>query len=223
MKTDLEIQRDMIEELKWEPFIGSSDIDVSVINGVVILSGTVDQYSKKKAAEEAVNRVKGVRALAEDIVVKFDPQYTKTDTEIAEAILDAFKWNSIVPEDKIKVKVEHGWVTLSGEVEWTHEKKAVKRVVENLVGVRGICNLITIKPLKNTGFVNVKSEIEKALRRNATIDSNSIFVENVGNKIILKGTVRSFVEKRKVEHIVWNALGVSIVVNNLDVRVPITN
>lgn len=223
MKTDLEIQRDMIEELKWEPFIGSSDIDVSVINGVVILSGTVDQYSKKKAAEEAVNRVKGVRALAEDIVVKFDPQYTKTDTEIAEAILDAFKWNSIVPEDKIKVKVEHGWVTLSGEVEWTHEKKAVKRVVENLVGVRGICNLITIKPVKNTGFVNVKSEIEKALRRNATIDSNSIFVENVGNKIILKGTVRSFVEKRKVEHIVWNALGVSIVVNNLDVRIPVAN
>lgn len=223
MKTDLEIQHDMIEELKWEPLIGTSDIDVSVINGVVILSGTVDQYSKKKAAEEAVKRVQGVRALAEDIAVKFDPQHTKTDSEIAEAILDAFKWNSIVPEDKIKVKVEHGWVTLSGEVEWTHEKKAMKRVVENLIGVKGICNLITIKPVQNTGLINVKKEIEKAFRRNATIDSDSIFVENIGNKIILKGTVRSFSEKRKVEHIVWNALGVSIVVNNLDVKIPQTS
>jgi osmotically-inducible protein OsmY len=220
MKTDLEIQNDVIDELKWETYLKASDIGVSVKNGIVTLSGMVDLYSKKRAAEQAAYRVDGVQAVAEDIIVKFGPTFKKTDSEIAEAVINAMKWHSIIPEDKIKIKVEDGWVTVTGDVEWTYEKNAVKYAIENLSGVKGINNMIAIKPKMNVNTATVKQKIEEAFRRNATIDSDNIFVENKGNKIVLKGIVRSYAEKNDAEHASWNAPGVTEVENKLEVVVP---
>lgn len=220
MKTDLEIQNDVIDELKWETYIKSSDIGVSVKNGIVTLTGTVDLYSKKKAAENAAYRVDGVKAVAENIVVKLGPSFKKTDTEIAEAVLNALKWHSIIPEGKIKIKVEDGWVTASGEVDWMYEKNAVKSAVENLLGVKGVSNLITVKPKMNVDNSNIKQKISEAFRRNATIDANNILIENSGNKIILTGVVRSYAEKKDAEHAALNAPGVTEVENKIEVIVP---
>lgn len=219
MKTDLEIQKNVMEELKWDSYIKASDIGVAVTNGIVTLTGYVDNFSKKKAAENAALRVAGVKAVAEEIKVKLGDSFQKTDTEIAQAVLNALKWHSSIPDDKIKVKVENGWVTLDGEVNWLYEKDAVKHAVENLLGVKGVSNLITISSKVNTS--DVKSKILAAFHRSASIDSDNIFVENIGNKVVLKGTVRSYAEKQDAEHAAWNATGVSIVENKLEVNVPV--
>ena len=221
MKTDLEIQKDVIDELKWESYIKSSDIGVAVSNGVVTLSGTVDLFSKKKSIENAAYRVAGVRAVAEDIKVQFGPTFVKSDTEIAQAVLNGLKWHSIIPQDKIKIKVEDGWVTTTGEVEWMYEKNAVKNAIENIIGVKGVSNLITLKLRDRVDTSDVKRKIEDSFKRNATIDADNIFIESINNKVVLKGTVRSYAEKRDAEHAAWNARGVTIVENNLEVRVPV--
>ena len=132
MKSDNQIQKDVMDELKWEPYLNASDIGVSVKNGIVTLSGQVDTYSKKIAAEKAPKRVAGVKAVAEDIQVGVSPVYSKTDTEIAQAVLNALKWHSAVQEEKIKIKVENGNVKLEGEVEWEYQRNNVKTAIENL-------------------------------------------------------------------------------------------
>ena len=218
MKTDLELQHDVMEELKWEPFLKSSEIGVAVNEGVVTLSGCVDNYGKKKSAENAALRVAGVKAVAEDIVVKLGTSDQKSDTEVAQAVLNALKWHSAVQEDKIKVKVDNGWVTFDGEVDWTFQKDAVRLMVENLVGVKGISNLITLSP--KVSVRDVKKEINAAFHRSATIDSNNIIIENIGNKVTLRGTVRSYAEKQDAERAVWSAPGVTTIDNRLEVNVP---
>lgn len=218
MKTDLELQHDVMEELKWEPFLKSSEIGVAVNEGVVTLSGCVDNYGKKKSAENAALRVAGVKAVAEDIVVKLGTSDQKSDTEVAQAVLNALKWHSAVQEDKIKVKVDNGWVTLDGEVDLTFQKDAVRLMVENLVGVKGISNLITLSP--KVSVRDVKKEINAAFHRSATIDSNNIIIENIGNKVTLRGTVRSYAEKQDAERAVWSAPGVTTIDNRLEVNVP---
>lgn len=218
MRTDLELQKDVIEELKWESSIKASDIGVSVSNGVVTLSGYVDSFTKKKAAEKAALRVAGVTAVAEDIVVRLGASDKKSDTEIAQAVLTAIRWNNIIDENKIKVKVESGWVTLEGEVEWSFEKNAIEHSIENLIGVRGVSNLITISTkLKTT---DIKQKITAAFHRSATLDANNIIVESVGNTIILRGVVRSYAEKQDALRVAWNAPGVTKVDNKLIVDVP---
>ena len=218
MRTDLELQKDVIEELKWESSIKPSDIGVSVTNGVVTLTGYVDSFTKKKAAEKAALRVAGVNAVAEDIVVRLGASDKKNDSDVAQAILTAIRWNNIINEDKIKVKVESGWVTLEGEVDWSFEKNAIEHSIENLVGVRGISNLITISSkLKTT---DIKQKITAAFHRSATLDANNIIVESVGNTIILRGVVRSYAEKQDALRVAWNAPGVTKVDNKLIVDVP---
>jgi len=218
MRTDLELQKDVIEELKWESSIKASDIGVSVTNGVVTLTGYVDSFTKKKAAENAALRVAGVTAVAEDIVVRLGASDKKTDTEVAQAIITAIRWNNIIDENKIKVKVESGWVTLEGEVNWSFEKNAIEHSIENLVGVRGISNLITISSkLKTT---DIKQKITAAFHRSATLDANNIIVDSVGNTVILRGVVRSYAEKQDALRVAWNAPGVTKVDNKLVVDVP---
>ena len=218
MRTDLELQKDVIEELKWESSIKASDIGVSVTNGVVTLSGHVDSFTKKKAAEKAALRVAGVSAVAEDIVVRLGATDKKSDTEVAQAIITAIRWNNIIDENKIKVKVESGWVTLEGEVEWSFEKNAIEHTVENLIGVRGVSNLITISSkLKTT---DIKQKITSAFHRSATLDANNIIVDSVGNTVILRGVVRSYAEKQDALRVAWNAPGVTKVDNKLIVDVP---
>jgi len=215
MKTGLEIQKDVIDEIKWEPFLNASEIGVAVNNGVVTLSGTVNTYSKKRAAEDAAKRVAGVKAVAEEIEVKLFATSVKNDTEIAQRITDSLKWQSAVQENKVKVTVEKGWVTLEGEVDWEFQKKAIKNIVSNLTGVKGIGNLITVKP--SVSAKDIKQKIAAAFHRSATIDSEKIQIDVHGNKAILSGKVRSWAEKKEAQNASWSAPGITFVENKLEI------
>lgn len=216
MKTDTEIQKDVMNELDWEPFFKASDIGVAVKNGVVTLSGTVDSYLKKITAEKAAKRVAGVKAVAEDIEVKYASDSVKNDTEIAQAILKALKWNSAITEDKIKVKVENGVVTLDGQLEWEFQRGVVVSEIESLLGVKRIINNISIKNV--VPLADLKQKIRSAFERSATVDADKIHIETSGNKVTLKGDVRSWKERADAEMAVWSAPGVYQVDNQLGVK-----
>jgi len=218
MKSDLQIQKDVMEELKWEPFLNASEIGVAVKNGVVTLSGQVDTYSKKLTAEKVTKRVAGVKAVAEDILVGISPAYRKTDAEIAEAVLNALKWHSGVKDEKIKIKVEGGNVRLDGEVDWEYQRSSAKKAIENLAGVRSVINLITLKPV--TTASDIQQKISAALLRSATIDADKITPEVIGSRVTLRGKVRSFAEKEDAEIAAWNAPGITNVESNLEIEVP---
>lgn len=218
MKSDLQIQQDVMEELKWEPFLNASDIGVSVKNGIVTLSGQVDAYSKKIAAEKSAKNVTGVKAIAEDIQIGVSPTHDKTDTEIAEAVLNALKWHTAVQEEKIKIKVEDGNVRLDGEVEWEYQRSNAKTAIENLSGVKSVINLITVKA--KVLAADVTEKIMDAFHRSATIDAACIKPEITGNKVTLLGKVRSVSEKEDAESAAWNAPGVTTVENKLLVDEP---
>jgi osmotically-inducible protein OsmY len=215
MKTDLQIKNDVMEELKWEPILNASQIGVSVKDGVVTLSGTVDSYSKKIAAERSAKKIDGVKAIAEDVEVVLLGSGKRNDTDIADAVINALKWHSAVREHKISVKVESGIVTLEGEVDWEFQKKSAKMMVENLIGVTGIINNIKIKQKANIN--DIKKKITAAFYRSATIDAEGIEIEITGSKAILKGNVRSWAEKEDAENAVWSALGIDRVDNRLEI------
>ena len=216
MKTDFEIKDDVLDELAWQPNIDETQIGVIVENGVVTLSGVVNSYSKKLDAEKAAKRVEGVKAVAMDIEVKFGTDFKKTDKEIAKAIVDAFEWNSSVPDEDIMVKVENGWVYLSGEVQWSYQRNAAKNAAEKLLGVKGISNLITLK--NNIKPSEVKDRIKKAFQRMADVDADNIILETHGNTVTLRGTVHSLKEKEDAETAAYNAPGVYDVKNKLKVQ-----
>ena len=208
MKSDVQIQKDVMDELRWQPYLSASQIGVAVKNGIVTLSGMVDTYAKKLSAEKAAKKVAGVKAVAEDIQVGISPDFKKTDTEIAEAILNALKWNTAVQNEEIKVRVEDGHVKLDGEVEWEYQRSSARSAIENVNGVRSVLNLITLKPkLKAT---DIEQKISSAFHRSATIDSSKLRAEVNGSKVILRGTVRSFGEKEDADAAVWNAPGVAV-------------
>lgn len=218
MKTDVQIQKDVMDELKWQPFLNSSEIGVAVKNGIVTLSGIVDTYAKKLSAEQATKNVLGVKAVAEDIQVGISPSYRRTDAEIAEAVYNALKWHTVVQEDKIKIKVEDGIVKLEGIVDWEYQKTAAKAAIQNLMGVKFVNNLITVNP-RTTPF-ELEKKINAAFQRQASLDANKITVSVIGNKVILRGTVRSFAESEDAEKVAWAAPGVFAVENKLDIEVP---
>jgi osmotically-inducible protein OsmY len=218
MKTDIQIQKDVMEELKWQPFLNSSEIGVAVKNGIVTLSGIVDSYSKKISAERAAKKVAGVKAIAEDLQIGVSPIYRKTDAEIAEAVLNALKWHSAVPEEKIKIKVEDGIVTLEGELEWEYQRVNARTAIQNLSGVRSVINHITIKPKLNP--FELERKIDAAFHRHATVDASKISVSIVGSKVILTGKVRSFAESEDATDVAWAAPGVYQVENKLIIEEP---
>jgi osmotically-inducible protein OsmY len=213
IRTDEQIQQDVLDELKWDSRVQVNEIGVAVKDGIVTLTGWVDSYMKKLAAEAAAHRVHGVKAVANDIEVRLPGSAERTDADLAKAVLDALRWDAAVPTDKIDVTVSHGWVTLKGEVEFGFEKRDAERAVQRLSGVKGVTNLITVRP--HPLPTDLKQNIEKALIRNAETDAQHITVEVEGSKVILRGTVRSYAEKKAAEDTAWSAPGVTEVENRI--------
>ncbi|MBN8879220.1 MAG: BON domain-containing protein [Sphingobacteriales bacterium] len=218
MKSDATIQKEVQDELKWQPLLNATEIGVAVKNGIVTLSGQVDSYTKKLAAEKAAKRIGGVKAVAEDIKVAYYGNRVKTDAEIAEAVVNALKWHSAVQEEKIKIKVDDGVVTLDGEVDWDYQRTNAKTAIENLTGVKLVVNLIGVKPKVKSS--DVTQGIKDALLRSANSDAGRIRVDVIGSKVILSGFVRSFAEKEDAETAAWAAPGVITLESNLVVAEP---
>jgi osmotically-inducible protein OsmY len=212
-RTNEELQKDVQEAIKWEPLLHAAEIGVTVKDGVVTLTGSVDNYSKKTEAETAAKNVKGVKAVVEKIEIKFSDLTKRDDGEIATSVLNALKWTSA--PDKIKVKVENGWVTLEGELVWNYQKESARTSVKSLMGVKGIFNNITVKA--NPQDTIEKTDIELALIRNWAIDDKNIHVEVLANNVTLTGTVHSLYQKEEAGRIAWNAPGVWTVKNDLEI------
>ena len=216
MKTDAKIREDVLDQLAWESEVDDRQIGVAVENGVVTLSGVVNSYTSKMAAEKAAKKVDGVKAVAEDIEVKYGDAFKKTDKEIAKAAVNALEWNISVPDDKIMVKVEDGWVYLTGEVKWDYQRNAAKRAVENLLGVRYVSNNITLK--QKVEAKDIKNKIQTAFTRAADIDAKKISVEVDGHTVTLRGTVRSLAEKEEARKTAYASPGVYNVINKISVE-----
>lgn len=218
MRSDAQIQKDVMAELKWQPSLSSAEIGVAVKNGVVTLSGQVNSFIKKATAERAAKNIAGVKAVAEDIEVRSTSSLAKSDTEIAAAILKALEWNSAVQHERIKIKVENGVVRLDGEAEWDFQRTQAKKAIEKLDGVKMVLNFITLKP--HAEPLDIQQKIEAAFKRSATIDSKKVNIDVIGSKVVLHGKVRSFAEKQDAENAAWAAPGVLIIDNQLEIEVP---
>jgi osmotically-inducible protein OsmY len=215
MGKDSQLQSAVMDELRWEPSINAADIGVAAKEGVVTLTGFVRSYPEKQSAERAAKRVVGVKAVAEEIEIRLAGIYERTDSDIAKSAVAALAWNVTVPRDSVKVMVEHGWVTLEGEVGWQYQRTAAEDSVRNLPGVKGVSNLVQIKAPVDTA--HLKANIEQALVRNAQFDARQISVEAVAGKVVLRGQVRSWAEKEEAEHVAWSAPGVTKVENAVTV------
>ena len=213
MRTDEDIQKDVLEELKWDMRVHPNEIGVSVKDGIVTLTAWVDSYLKKLAAQDAAHRVQGVTAVVNDIEVRLPGSAERTDADLAEAVLNALKWDAGIPAGKLDVTVSQGWVTLKGEVEYGFQKRDAERAVRYIAGIRGVSNLIIVKPAVSPA--NLKESIEKELIRNAETDAKRITVEVQGSTVILRGTARSYAEKKAAGDAAWAAPGVSEVDNRI--------
>jgi osmotically-inducible protein OsmY len=203
------LQRRVLDELEWEPSVDATKIGVAVSDHIVTLTGWVSDYAKKLAAERAVKRVMGVRAVVNDLEVQPQTPEAKTDTELANAVLSALAWHVAVPHEQIQVRVSRGWVTLEGQVNLQFQRAAAEQAVQQLAGVRGVTNLITIAPAATAG--DVKARIEAAFKRSAEIDASRVQVETQENKVILRGRVRSWSEREEAENAAWAAPGITAV------------
>ena len=218
MKEDIELQQDVMEEIKWDPQLKdvANQIGVSAREGVVTLSGTIDTYARKLAAEKAAQRVHGVKVVAVDLEVKIAPTTAKTDVEIATAVKNALTWHSAVNEDQIEIKVDEGWVYLEGVVEWDYMKKAAEKAISDLVGVRGVTNRIKVSS-KAVEPSEVKRRITAAFHRSASIDSSNVRVEVAGGRVTLSGKVRTWAERQDAENAAWTFPGVVAVDNHIEI------
>jgi len=216
MKSNEDLQREVQDAIKWEPLLSAAQIGVIAKDGIITLTGSVDSYSKKSEAEDAAKNVAGVKAIIEKIEVQFGTKGRKEDAEIATEIISSFKWNWEIPNDRIKVRVEDGWVTLEGQLKWNYQKEAAKKATRLIIGVKGLTNDIIIKSEGND--LIEKKDILQALARNWSTHDQDIHVNVTGNKVTLNGTVDSLYQKDQAEKIAWNAPGVWLVENALGIE-----
>lgn len=213
---DIDLRKDVIEELDWDPSIDARTIGVSIEEGIVGLTGHVTSYAEKVNAEKIVKRVHGVVGVANDIEVALPMNAERTDLDVARSAVNALDWNVSVPKERVIAAVSKGWVTLDGEVEWYFQKRAAEEAVRNLAGVRGVTNKITVKS-RIARAQDVKMKIEAALRRNAELDAKRITVEATDGKVTLSGTVRSWIEREDAVNAAWSAPGVTNVVDHIHI------
>jgi osmotically-inducible protein OsmY len=213
MTHDDQLRKAVLAELKWEPSITAAHIGVTAENGIVTLSGHVQSYGQKHAAEMATGRVKGVKAVAEEIEVRLPFEVKRDDADIATAAVDRLAWDSGTPRDAVKVKVERGWLTLTGEVQWHFQKEVAEREVRNLMGVLGVSNQITIKPRVDT--VGLSDDIQHALNRSWFYGEENVHVTAQEGRITLTGTVGSWQERQTAASTAWAAPGATSVDNDL--------
>jgi osmotically-inducible protein OsmY len=213
MKKNEDLQRDVQEAIKWEPLLHAAEIGVIAQDGIVTLTGVVDSFAKKTEAEHAAKTVKGVKAIVEKIEVDYGNLGKKKDVELAQEVIESFKWDWAIPSDKIKVTVEKGWVTLEGEVNWNYQREAAKKAVNGVSGAKGVTNSIQIKAERQDAVE--KKAIENALARNSVLDAHLIKVKVAGNHVTLNGEVHSLYQKEEAGRIAWNAPGVWVLDNEL--------
>ena len=207
--TDRHLQEQVQNALDWEPSVDAADIGVSVENGVVTLRGDVKTYAEKAAAERVALKVYGVKAVANDVNVRLGDGEQRTDTDIAQAVLAALRWNTMVPKDKVTVAVTNGWVTLAGTVDWEYQRQAAANAIRYLAGVRGVVNTVAIKPHVTVG--DVKGKIENALKRSAEVDARRINVAVSDGTVTLSGNVHAWFERDEARRAAWSAPGVRAV------------
>ena len=213
MKTDAQLQQDVMAELKWEPAVHAAQIGVEVKDGVVTLAGEVSSYAEKWHAERAAQRVHGVKALAVEMEVKLSEFGRRTDADIAQSATNILSWTSPLPAQTFKVLVEGGWLTLSGDVEWQYQRQGAADSVRGLQGVKGVSNQIAVRPRLSAGVV--KSDIEAALSRRAASDAGTIGVGVSGTEVTLTGTVHSWAERDLARRSAWGTAGVGNVVDKM--------
>ena len=215
MKTDVELKTDVTAELAWDPAVKSTAIGVAVRDGVVTLSGHLETFAEKHAAARALRRVAGVKAIALELDVKLAPDHKRSDTDIAAGAEEALKWNTLVPLESIRLTVDHGWVTLQGDVEWDYQRRSVEKAIRPMMGVVGISNEIRLRA--GPKVADLSRKIEQALTRQATREAKHIQVDVDGTTVKLSGTVHSWQERNAAQGVAWSAPGVNTVINDLRV------
>jgi len=215
MKTDADLKRDVQSELAWDPAVRSTQIGVAAKDGVVTLTGHLETYAEKHAAERALRRVSGVKAIALELDVRLSPEHRRSDTDIATAAEQALKWNTLVPVDRVRITVDKGWITLQGELEWDYQRRSVEKVIRPLMGVLGISNEIVIKPKVTP--TDLQARIAEALKRQVEREVKHLDIKVDGSTVTLRGTVNSWHERDAAQGIAWSAPGVRAVINDLKI------
>lgn len=216
MISDHELRQHVLDELEFEPSVNATHIGVGANAGVVTLTGFVSSYGEKLAAERAARRVKGLKAIAEEIEVRLPSDKKSSDDEIAGRAVDILKWRVGTPANRISVKVEKGVVTLTGDVEWRFQRSEAEAAIHNLTGVAGVANLIRVtSPIQ---VPEVKEKIQKALHRSADLDASRITVHLDGGKVVLGGKVRAWYERDIAERAAWSAPGVTEVQDHIQIE-----
>ncbi len=216
MSNDQELQQKISEELRWDPRLQNADIGLAVEHGVVTLTGFVPTHAAKAAAVHVVERVRGVHAVVNELSLRVTSEYERTDKQIADAVLHALRWDVAVPDERIQVRVEHGWVILEGDVDWNYQRQAAETALHHLYGVKGVTDNLRIVT-RAVSTSDVKNGIEAAIKRSAEEDARSVMVEAHQGTVTLRGSVRSWSERELAETAAWNSTGVTAVDNQIKV------